>query len=293
MNDLKRKLERYAIGNLSFILIVCYVIGFVIQGVYPNLLTWISLNPYWILKGQVWRLVTWVLIPPPSSNILTTVIMLFFYYSIGKSLERTWGDYYYNLYIFSGMFFTIIGAFLTYGMVSWFPQMSLTGIAAADMEIVSIAYISTYFINMSIFLAFAATFPDNMVLLMFFIPIKVKWLGIVYGVMLAYEAIQGDAFLRIVIGASLLNFGVFYLFQRKALHGSPRMRMENIKRQRVYKREVENATQAFGAGISKHKCAICGRTEIDSPDMQFRFCSKCNGNYEYCSEHIFMHTHVE
>ena len=90
MNDLKRKLERYAIGNLSFILIVCYVIGFVIQGVYPNLLTWISLNPYWILKGQVWRLVTWVLIPPPSSNILTTVIMLFFYYSIGKSLERTW-----------------------------------------------------------------------------------------------------------------------------------------------------------------------------------------------------------
>ena len=43
---------------------------------------------------------------------------------------------------------------------------------------------------------------------------------------------------------------------------------------------------------ARHKCAVCGRTELDAPDLEFRYCSKCAGDHEYCSEHLYTHTHV-
>ena len=46
-----------------------------------------------------------------------------------------------------------------------------------------------------------------------------------------------------------------------------------------------------GAGSARHKCAICGRTENDDPNLSFRYCSKCTGNKEYCQDHLFTHTH--
>ena len=47
-------------------------------------------------------------------------------------------------------------------------------------------------------------------------------------------------------------------------------------------RKVKAASQS-----THHRCAICGRTEKDGEDLEFRFCSKCKGNYEYCQEHLF------
>ena len=149
---------------------------------------------------------------------------------------------------------------------------------------------STYYVNMSIFLAFAATFPDMQVLLFFFIPIKVKILGIIYGVLLVYESIAGvgnkylNAANRFVIGASLLNFIVFFLTSRNMIHMSPKQ----VKRRQEFKREVKQS-----AKITRHKCAICGRTEETNPELEFRFCSKSDGNYEYCQDHLFTHAHVK
>ena len=143
---------------------------------------------------------------------------------------------------------------------------------------------STYYVNMSIFLAFAATFPEVQVLLMFIIPIKVKVLGIIYGVMLIANFIQGSAYSRFAMAASLFNFVVFWITSKNHIHMSPKQ----VKRRQEYRREVKRNT-----GVTKHKCAICGRTELDSPDLEFRFCSKCNGNYEYCQEHLFTHQHVK
>lgn len=75
------------------ILIMCYVAGYVIElmgkAAGNNLLGFLTLDPYRILHGQVWRLVTWVIVPPESLDIFT-IIMLFFYYSLGTALERTW-----------------------------------------------------------------------------------------------------------------------------------------------------------------------------------------------------------
>lgn len=284
MSPFERKFGKYAIKNLSFVLVICYAVGYLIQMMAPSVLFYLTLNPYAIVHGQVWRLFTWILIPPSNQNIFFTLIMLYFYCSIGTSLERTWGTYKYNIYIFEGMLFTILGSFLLMGYHYLFHADSIATVGAEYFFMITSIYFSTYYINMSIFLGFAATFPDAQVLLMFIIPVKVKWLGVVYAVMLVFEFIQMGVDGRFAIAASLLNFIIFFLTSRNMMHLNPKQ----IHRRQEFKREVKRSS-----GITKHKCAICGRTEVDSPNMQFRFCSKCDGNYEYCEEHLYTHTHVK
>lgn len=286
MSSFERKFGKYAIKNLSFVLVLCYAVGYFFQFLDRSntLIYYLTLNPYAILHGQIWRLFTWILIPPSSGGIFFTLIMLYFYCSIGTTLERTWGTYRYNVYIFGGMLFTIAGSFLLMGYCYLFQAQT---IAANTPEIFFTAVstvFSTYYINMSIFLGFAATFPDAQVLLMFIIPIKIKWLGIIYGVMLVYEFLMYNVYNKFAIVASLLNFIVFFIRSRNMMHLNPKQ----IHRRQEFKRDMRRST-----GITKHKCAICGRTEVDSPNMQFRFCSKCDGNYEYCEEHLYTHTHVK
>lgn len=275
MNKIERKLGKYAIPNLSLYLIICYGFGFLMQTINADFFAYLLLDPFLIIKGQVWRLFTWILIPPLTTNIFFTLIMLYFYYSIGTTLERKWGVFYYNLYLFSGMIFTIIGSFVVMGIAM-----------ALNIFIMPLSFssFSTYYINMSIFLAFAATFPEMQILLMFIIPVKVKWLGIIYGVILIVEAFSGGVITRFAAGASLLNFIIFFLSTRKKMYRSPKQ----IHRQHVYKKEVHQASN-----VTRHKCAICGRTEQEYPDLEFRFCSKCDGNYEYCQEHLFTHEHIK
>ena len=301
MGKFERKYGRYAIKNLSLILIICYGVGYLLSmlpGV-SGVLEYLTLNPYAIVHGQVWRLVSWILVPPSSFDFFT-LIMLFFYYSIGKTLERTWGDFMFNVYVLSGMLFTIIGSFLVYAFFAIFPDVSVTvstaygQIAITEMSL-KMAYmstfISTYYINMSIFLAFALTFPDATVLLMFLFPVQMKWLGIIDGIYMLYLFIVGNAFLKVAISASLLNFIIFFFMMRRRRLGTPHQRMQRAQRSREFRDTVRRETTP--RGVSKHKCAICGRTEISNPELQFRFCSKCNGNYEYCNEHLFNHKHVE
>ncbi|MCM1184783.1 MAG: rhomboid family intramembrane serine protease [Roseburia sp.] len=290
LNKLERKFGRYAISNISLYLILCYGCGYLINLINPVFLNYLTLNPYMILHGQVWRLVTWIIVPPSSLNFWT-IIMLYFYYSIGTSLERTWGAFYYNVYLFMGMIFTVLGSFLIM-VLSYVPNTSLNMTMLINGQQVYFSYIalffSTYYINMSIFLGFAATFPNVQVLLMFIIPIKVKWMGIAYAVMLAFEMIQGDIIVRIAIGASLLNFVVFFLMTRRGL--GMRISPKQVKRRHDYRQEIRKARPM---SVSKHKCAICGKNSEGNPDAEFRFCSKCNGNYEYCQDHLFTHTHVK
>ena len=180
LNKMERKFGKYAISNLSLYLILGYVLGYVIQLINPVIMDFFTLNPYLILHGQIWRLVTWIIIPPSSNPDLLTIIMLFFYYSIGTNLERTWGTFYYNVYLFMGMIFTILGSFLIMG-ISYVPLFGLSQTmdfyGTTQYFIYVARNFSTYFVNMSIFLGFAATFPEVQVLLMFIIPIKVKWMA--------------------------------------------------------------------------------------------------------------------
>lgn len=281
MNKFEKKFGKYAIHNISLILILCYVVGYVISLINGNFLSYLTLNPYEILfHGQIWRLVTWIIIPPSTLDPFT-IIMLLFYYNIGTTLERTWGTYRYNVYLLMGMLFTVLGSFACLGI------NFLSGASAAETAFLSAmgaGFFSTYYINMSIFLAFAATFPDVQVLLMFVIPIKVKWMGIVYIVLMAWEFMMtGNMYARMAIGASLLNVAIFFFTSKSRMHLSPKQ----IKRRSEFKQQVKQ-----GAKNTGHRCAICGRTEEDDPTLEFRYCSKCEGNYEYCQYHLFTHEHV-
>lgn len=289
-NRLRRKLEKYAIPNLTLYLIICYGIGYLMQFLVPAGYQYLMLDPFLVLKGQVWRLVTWILIPPDSSNIFFVLITLYLYYSLGGLLERIWGTYKYNVYLFSGLLFTILGAFVLcgYSVLMGAQPTMYTGLYLLNNgSAVYFGQFSTYYINMSIFLACAASIPDVQVLLMFLFPIKVKWLGIVYGIILLVNCIQGGIATWIVVIFSLLNFLVFFLRSKGKMHLS----VGQIKRQQEFHQKMRAAGQT--KGITRHKCAVCGRTELDGDDLEFRFCSKCNGNYEYCQYHLFTHEHVK
>ncbi len=280
MSNFEKRFGKYAIQNISLILILCYVVGYVIDLINADFLMYLTLNPYAILHGQVWRIFTWVIIPPSSLDIFT-IIMLLFYYNIGTSLEHTWGTYRYNVYLLSGMLFTVLGCFIWLG-IQYF--LGSRGIGIYNNSNVASQFFSTYYINMSIFLAFAATFPDVQVLLMFLVPVKVKWLGILYGLVLAYDFLfSGSLVIRIAIASSLLNFLIFFVTSRSHIHMTPKQ----MKRRVEFRQDIRRNSR-----VTKHKCAICGQTD-DDPTLEFRFCSKCNGNYEYCQQHLFTHTHVK
>ena len=273
LDKMERKFGKYALSNLSMYIIITYAAGYLIELFAPVMQQYLTLEPALILKGQIWRLVSWLLIPPESSNIFFVVIMMYFYYSIGNTLERTWGTFRYNVYIFSGIITSIIGSFVLYFLAGG------NGIRLGNA-------FSTYYISMSIILAFAATYPNMQVLFMMIIPLKIKWLGIAYAVMLAVEMILSSWPIRVVIICSLMNFIIFFFSTRNMRRYNPKeIHRRQAYKQAVHKSQVNN--------ITKHKCAICGRTEKDGDHLEFRFCSKCNGNYEYCQDHLFTHTHVK
>lgn len=271
LDKLEKKFGRFAIPNLTMYLIGAYIIGFGIYYFLPGLFKWLTLEPYFILKGQVWRVISWVLVPP-SGSLISIIFIVLLYYSLGTALERAWGTFRYNVYIFSGILFTVIGAFALYFIAG-------TGMVGYG------GLFSTYYINMSIFLAFAVSYPDMELLLYFIIPIKMKWMAIVYAVFILYDFITGNFISRVTIAASLLNFVVFFLSTKKGY--SPKQQMRKKKYQ---KQSRPHMTYSNGA---RHRCAVCGRTELDDPNLEFRFCSKCNGNYEYCQDHLFTHEHVK
>ena len=301
----EQKFGKYAIKNLTLYLILGYVLGYLIYYMNKDFYALLTFNPYQILHGQVWRLVTWVITMPESLGIFT-IIMLFLYYSLGRTLDKTWGSYRYNVYLFSGFLFTIIGAFILY-LILYFSGMPIlvqgTALQGADraqaLGQVIAMYTTTYYINTSIFLAFAATYPDQELLLYFIIPVKIKWLGLVYIVFMGIDVVRTFSTQGIVSGIlvlamiifSLMNFLIYFFFTRKKM-GVSGVTFKQKKRKVQYKQKVRQAqahnTYENGA---RHKCAICGRTDLDNPNLSFRFCSKCSGNKEYCEDHLFTHEH--
>ncbi len=287
IDKLERKFGKYAIHNLMYYIIILYAVGFVLQIVVPGLYEqWLCLDAAAILRGQVWRIFTFIIDSPVStdfSGFIFIMFSLYLYYFMGKMLEYQWGTFRFNLYYFSGMLLHVIACLVVYLVFGW--NLSL----------------GTYYLNSSLLLAFAALYPDVEFLLFFILPIKCKWIGIFYGLYFGIAIVSGligvpaatyFALLQVGIVAeratsvaalvSLLNFVIFYLSTNRNKF-SPKQ----IQRKRTYAKKVRTASQKS----SHHRCAVCGRTEQDGDDLEFRFCSKCVGNYEYCQDHLFTHEH--
>lgn len=297
LNKLEKKIGKYAVPNLIVWLIGAYAIGFVLNMINSNAVEFLSFQPHRIMQGEVWRLVTWIF-QPTNTNLFWLLIMLLFYYQLGTNLEQTWGTFRFNVYLIGGMLFTVVGGMLFYGIAYMIFEVEYASLVSELMA----NFVSTYYVNMSIYLAFAVMYPNARMLIYFFIPVKVKWLAIVYGIMMVYS-IYGEwqfysyyygteiggwaaVTMAVVLVMSLLNFLIFFLSSRDVKRFSPK----EVQRKQEFKRQM--AQPRPGSGITRHKCAVCGRTEVSNPELEFRFCSKCEGNYEYCQDHLFTHQHI-
>ncbi|RKM57201.1 hypothetical protein D6853_04070 [Butyrivibrio sp. X503] len=283
IDKMERKFGRFAIANLTKYIIGLYIIGYVLDFAPKsvNFMYLFSLDPELVLQGQIWRLFTWLLIPPAQFSILLIITLLFYYY-VGTSLERTIGTFRYNLFIFSGMLLMIASSFVAYFL---FKDVTIFSV---NMRLFSYS-ISTYYIQMTVLFAFAICYPDTTVLFMMFIPLKVKWLAYFYAALVLYDCYSAlrisNYFMIAAVISQAINLLLFYLSLGKLNH----LRPKEVKRRNEFKKNV----QIRPKGITRHKCAVCGRTEEDDPNLEFRFCSKCNGNYEYCQDHLFTHEHVK
>jgi hypothetical protein len=287
MNNMERKFGRYAIRNLTVYIIGIYIVGYILSLLPGGIAGYLALSPYHILQGQVWRIVSWVLIPPTALSFWI-FITLYLYYFIGTTMERTIGTFRYNMFILGGFLFMIIAAFVSHAVSFIASGGSEMAIALTSAYIMQLS--STYYIQMMVFLMFAICYPDMQLLLFFIIPVKVKYLGIFYAGYLAFDAvyagiINGIHPLLFIILFQFINLGLFYLSTGRLSHLRPR----EVKRRQEFHRNVRMTPP----GVTRHKCAVCGRTEETNPELSFRFCSKCNGNYEYCQDHLFTHQHIQ
>lgn len=267
---LERKFGRYAIHNLMYYIIILYGAGILISLVAPGMYTaYLSLDMGKIFHGQIWRLVTF-LMQPPSSNLLMSLIMLYCYYMMGRTLEQTWGAFRFNLYYLIGVLGSILTALVIY-LISGYSYALGTG-----------------YINLSLFFGIAMTYPDMQFLFMFIIPIKAKWLAIFEAVVYGYMFLMGGWTTKIEILLSLLNVLLFFFLTRNYSRINPKQ----VYRRREFQKAAKRS--AAGSGPSgHHKCAVCGRTDLTNPELSFRYCSKCEGSYEYCQEHLYTHQHVK
>lgn len=314
LSKMERKFGKYAIRNLPLIMILLEAVGYTLGVVAPNVLNYVCFNPIAICSGQVWRLITWVLVPPSSLSIFT-VITLFFYYWIARMLATTWGDFYFNIYVLGGIVITDIGMMIAYPILN-----SMTTASSAMSIMLMPMYVNLYYIQTSILLAFAFTYPNAQVLLYFFIPIKMSWLGIFEGIMLAYDFIRVNMLTpRLVILLAILNLVLYFLMTKdlRRFHPKEFARRANYRKATGQGGSFFDRFNAAGGGRNqgmrssgggqnpgsrsytkiypngaRHKCTICGRTELDGDRLEFRFCSKCEGDHEYCQDHLFTHQHI-
>jgi membrane associated rhomboid family serine protease len=259
LDKLERKYGKYAIKGLMTYIVG--ISGFVFllstldtTGTYIQKL---MLIPDLVMRGQIWRLITYIFIPPAASMIFI-IFALYFYYMIGSALEHEWGSFRFNLYYFIGMIGTTAAAFITGGAAT-----------------------STY-LNLSLFLAFAKLYPDYEILLFFFVPVKMKYMAWFNWAFIGYTVLFVPSIsLKVAAVVSLLNYFVF--FGKDALKRSKRTRMAYNNRKR-FQENIPVKTHF-------HRCEICGITEIENPNMEFRYCSTCKGLHEYCMDHLRNHEH--
>lgn len=257
-DKLERKLGHFAIPNLMTYIVGLNAIVFVMTYISQQSLYRIMLVPSLVLQGEVWRLITFIFIPPTTSP-LWAAFVLYFYYMIGTSLEHEWGTFKFNLFYLIGIIGAILSAFISDSIVS-----------------------STY-INLSLFLAFARIFPDYEILIFFLFPVKMKYLAWLNWFIFILTIITAPWSAKLAAIASLINYFIFF----------GKDMLTTTKSNRVVRQNRRQFKTQLPKNFTIHKCTICGITEKDDPDMEFRYCSSCEGDYEYCMNHLKNHEHIK
>lgn len=256
LNNLQRRFGRFAVPHVTEGLIVCQVLTYLFYQGNAAFQERITLVPSLVLKGEVWRLVTF-LCEPPVTNLLFAFFFWYMFFLMGTALENTWGTFRYNIYLLVGWAATVGVSFL---------QPDMTG--------------SPAFLQGSVFLAFAYLYPDFQLLLFFILPVKVKWLALLQWIFCLLVIAFGELMAQLMAAASVCNFVLFFWHDIW-------LRMKSGQR-----RMAAQAKTISQANAARHTCYVCGVTNLSDPKTSFRYCSKCVGTPCYCAEHIHTHPHL-
>ena len=253
-----------------------------------------------ILKGQVWRLFTYVFTHTPGNGSFLTLIFLYFFYNLGRSVEQSMGTFRFNLYYFSGVILMDVFAII----------FCPTTVTLIDGVLVPVEFFTYYvysgmafYLHLSLLLTFAVTHPNSQFLVLFIIPVKAWFMGIVYLFMVVLE-IYNMSYPTLLFPHNLFPLVAtanFLLFAGKDvsnlfpfLQRMPRRRRQSVKKAApIQFHPASPKAESKQTAAFNHRCTVCGRTDISHPDLEFRYCSRCNGYFCYCQDHINNHTHVE
>lgn len=260
------------IGNL-----VVYFL-YVLQKSNPYFYLLLNFNYSAVLDGEVWRIVTYPLIYLVESRPFLGLISLFFFYWCGRVLEQHWGTLRLNLYYFGAVLLTALVALLAR------------------------SYAFSDYINLSLVLGVAVLAPDELVMLYFIIPVKMKWLAWLELGYTLYAAVRGLIFMFQTLGSGFLYFGwliplvpffLFLLFVGRQAADLLPTGLRRAPARAKWQRKVNSPVRPVGAQPqARFRCTVCGRTELTDPKLEFRYCSKCAGYRCYCADHIHNHSHI-
>lgn len=258
-----------------------------------------------ILQGQLWRLISYPL-TNQGGNILLVAISLLCYYSLGRAMENAWGTCRFNLFYLSGILLMDAFAMALGGVTFQYEGFTYTMDPAfyADMG---------EYLNLSLFLGYATLYPNTHFLLFFIIPVKAWIFALFYLAITLYDVFQWTVIVTAFPHGlfPLVALGNYFLFFGKdVLNVIPMSWRVNARRLFKKKGKKEKtapktgtipfpnagsyeATTAKVKAPYTHRCTVCGRTDVSNPELEFRYCSRCNGYYCYCQEHISNHTHIE
>ena len=262
---------RFGVPNLMLYIVIISLAVWLLSIMDPSktLMSFFVFSPERILKGEVWRLVSFIFVPQSLS--FWELLFFYFYYWIGNVLEKEWGTPRFNIFLISGVLLTAV-----YGFAIYFITKQ------------SIA-VTTYFIYLSMFFSFATLFPDVQVLFMFIIPIKVKWLAYLDAAFFLLSMLTQSFPFNLLPLVAVLNYLVFFgddlfssLRSNKVRYNKTTVNFNREKQKIKYEQKNASYTK---------KCAVCGRTDTDYPDLEFRYCSRCAGYHCFCQDHINNHIH--
>lgn len=253
---MKNILNNFAVKKLTITIIVGQIIVYL--AIKSGVMTYqtLALNYTAILNGEIWRVISFLFIPPTTSTVWA-MISWYVLYLMGSNLEHYWGELHYTLYILVAVVLTNIVSFLF-----------------------SLSVGTNYYLQSSIFLAFAFLNPNFRVLIFFLIPVKIKWIAIFNAVLYLWVLVTGSTGERLLILASLTNFVIFF---SKDIYFKIKYRGKRVKA------HIESKT-AESSPI--HSCYVCGKSDKTDPHTDFRYCSQCSPEQCYCEDHIHNHDHI-
>lgn len=307
MGNLRRNFERFCykhrnkgIPNLMLYIVIGSAIVYLLSLINGGsaLYELLCFDKTLILKGQVWRLVTYVLTYAPGSNPLLILIGLYFFYHLSRHIEMVMGTFKFNLFYFSGILLMDLFAMI-------FCPTSDVLIAGTSIPADYFTYViygdMALYLHMSLILLFATTNPGAQFLIFFIIPVR-AWLIGILDIFLLLVSVFNMSYPITMFPHNLFPLvGVlnYLLYAGKdVLNLFPFLRKASVRKPQ----NTRTGSIPFGRNASKnqtanpvftHRCTVCGRTDVSHPDLEFRYCSRCNGYYCYCQDHIGNHSHVE